>query len=115
MKKRMGKILFIVLAIMALAVVFAPSVYAAGDAGKVSEAIESTWKDAGTQIKDVVDNVVFPIVDCVLAVLLFVKLAMSYFEYKKHGEFEFTPVAILFFGLVFALTAPSYIWSIIGL
>ena len=77
--------------------------------------IEQTWQTAATQIKDVVNNVVFPVVDCVLAVLLFVKLAMSYFEYKKHGEFEFTPAAILFFGLVFALTAPLYIWDIIGI
>ena len=78
-------------------------------------AFEQTWQTAATQIKDVVNNVVFPVVDCVLAVLLFVKLAMSYFEYKKHGEFEFTPAAILFFGLVFALTAPLYIWDIIGI
>ncbi|WP_418441924.1 DUF3852 family protein [Anaerotignum lactatifermentans] len=35
--------------------------------------------------------------------------------HKKHGEFDFAPVAILFFGLVFALTAPLYIWDIIGI
>lgn len=114
MKKRIGKVFFIVLAIMALAVVFAPSIYAA-DAGNVSSAIKDTWTSAASQIKTVVNDVVFPIVDCVLAILLFVKLAMSYFEYKKHGEFEFTGAAILFFGLIFAMTAPLYIWNIIGL
>ena len=78
-------------------------------------AIESTWKTAATQIKTVTNNVIFPVVDCVLAILLFVKLAMAYFDYKKHGEFDFAPVAILFFGLVFAITAPTYIWNILGI
>ena len=35
--------------------------------------------------------------------------------HKKHGEFDFAPIAILFFGLVFAITAPSYIWNILGI
>lgn len=60
-------------------------------------------------------KLIFPVVDCVLAILLFVKLAMAYFDYKKHGEFDFAPVAILFFGLVFAITAPTYIWNILGI
>ncbi len=38
-----------------------------------------------------------------------------YFEYKKHGQFEFTPAAILFACLIFILTAPLYVWSIIGM
>ena len=32
------------------------------------------------QIKTVTNNVIFPVVDCVLAILLFVKLAMAYFD-----------------------------------
>ena len=44
----------------------ATTVYAAGD---VAGAIESTWSAAKSQIKTVVNNVVFPVVDCVLAVL----------------------------------------------
>jgi len=99
----------------ALILALTGTVFAAPDAGQVSTAIESTWKTAATQIKTVTNNVIFPVVDCVLAILLFVKLAMCYFDYKKHGEFEFTPVAILFFGLVFAITAPAYIWNILGI
>lgn len=107
-KKCFGILLTIILILSLSAIVFA------ADAGNVSSAIKETWTSASSQIKEVTNNVIFPIIDCVLAILLFVKLAMSYFEYKKHGEFEFTGAAILFFGLLFAMTAPLYIWNIIG-
>lgn len=86
------------------------TVFAAGD---VSSAIQSTWNSAQTQIKNVVNNVVFPAVDMILAILFFVKLAMAYMDYRKHGRFEFTAPAILFGCLVFSLTAPLYIWTIL--
>ena len=82
-------------------------------AGDVSSAIESTWNDAKTQIQSVVNNVVFPVLDMILAILFFVKVGSSYFEYRKHGQFEFTAPAILFACLIFTITAPLYIWSVI--
>lgn len=85
-------------------------VFATGD---VSTAIENTWTTAQTQIKNVVNNVVFPAVDMILAILFFVKLSMAYMDYRKHGQFEFTAPAILFACLVFSLTAPLYIWTIL--
>ena len=88
----------------------AVTVFAAGD---VSSAIESTWTSAQTQIKNVVNNVVFPAVDMILAILFFVKLATAYLDYRKHGQFEFTVPAILFGCLVFSLTAPLYIWTML--
>ena len=88
----------------------AVTVFAAGD---VSSAIESTWTSAQTQIKNVVNNVVFPAVDMILAILFFVKLATAYLDYRKHGQFESTAPAILFGCLVFSLTAPLYIWTIL--
>ena len=81
----------------------------------VSSAIESTWKDAAGQIKTIVNNVVFPAVSLILAILFFVKLATSYMDYRKHGQFDFTAPAILFVGLILALTAPLYLWTIIGI
>ena len=33
--------------------------------------------------------------------------------FKKHGTFEFTGPCILFACLIFTLTAPMYIWTII--
>lgn len=112
--KKYKRLFMLCLIVLAVFLLCCSPVFAA-DAGNVSSAIKDTWTSAASQIKTVVNDVVFPIVDCVLAILLFVKLAMSYFEYKKHGEFEFTGAAILFFGLIFAMTAPLYIWNIIGL
>lgn len=82
-------------------------------AGDVAGAIEDTWNTAQTQIKTVVNNVVFPVVDMILAILFFVKLGTAYFDYRKHGQFEFAAPAILFACLVFTLTAPLYIWNIL--
>ena len=92
------------------------SVYAASSSsgGDVAGAVEETWGSAKEQIKRVVNNVIFPVVDMILVILFFVKLGTAYFDYRKHGQFEFTAPCILFACLVFTLTAPLYIWKIIG-
>lgn len=103
--------LFIGIAVVLLMLgISAVTVFAAGD---VSSAIESTWTSAQTQIKNVVNNVVFPAVDMILAILFFVKMALAYMDYRKHGQFEFVAPAILFGCLVFSLTAPLYIWTVL--
>lgn len=79
------------------------------------QAIEGTWTAASDQIKTVVNNVVFPAIDLVLAVLFFVKVGTAYMDYRKHGQIEWAPAAILFAGLVFMITAPLYIWQIVGI
>ncbi len=106
-KKRM----LILLILLVLLFCFAETAYAAGD---VSSAIQQTWKAAQTQVKAVVDKVVFPVIDMILAVLFFVKLGTAYFDYRKHGQFEFTAPCILFACLLVTLTAPLYIWNILG-
>lgn len=104
------------LAVITLAVCLCGgTVFAAGSTGDVAGAIESTWNDASDQIKTVVNNVVFPVIDLILAVFFFAKLGMAYFDYRKHGQFEWTAPAILFACLLFTLTAPSYVWSILGM
>jgi hypothetical protein len=100
------------IALMLGALFVVPALAADGD---VATAVESTWNAAKTQIKTVVDNVVFPVLDLILAVFFFVKLGSSYFDYRKHGQFEFAGPAILFACLVFTLTCPLYIWSILGM
>ncbi|HCA29945.1 MAG TPA: hypothetical protein DEP23_10435 [Ruminococcaceae bacterium] len=97
--------------VLLLIAAFSVTAFAAGD---VAGAIQNTWDSAKTQIKTVVNNVVFPVVDTILAILLFVKLGTCYFEYRKHGQFEFAAPAILFGCLIFTLTAPTYVWSIIS-
>lgn len=64
---------------------FSTTAFAAGD---VAGAIESTWSDASGQIKTVVNRVVFPAIDLILAVFFFAKLGLSYFDYRKSGQFE---------------------------
>ena len=50
-----------------------------------------------------------------LSVFFFAKLGTSYFDFKRSGQLEWTAPAILFACLVFTLTAPLYIWQIIGI
>nr|WP_326183641.1 DUF3852 domain-containing protein [uncultured Oscillibacter sp.] len=105
-KKILGACVLVVL----LACGLSTSAFAAGD---VAGAVENAWSGASSQIKTVVNNVVFPALDMILAIAFFGKLAMAYFDYRKHGQFEWTGPAILFACLIFTLTAPTYIWSII--
>lgn len=114
MKKIKYKRLLMSIALLVLMVSML-SVTAFATAGDVAGAVENTWKDAVGQIKRVTNNVIFPVIDLILAILLFTKLGTAYFDYRKHGQVEFTAPAILFVCLVFTLTAPLYIWSILGI
>ena len=69
---------------------------------------------ASGQIKTVTNNVIFPALDMILAIFFFVKLGAAYFDYRQGNRFDWAPPAILFVCLVFTLTAPTYIWTIIG-
>jgi hypothetical protein len=100
--------------VLLLVSVFSVSAFAA-NTGDVAGAVEDTWKEARGQIKDVVNNVIFPVIDLILAVLFFVKVATAYLDYRKHGQFEWTAPAILLGTLIFALTCPLYIWNILGI
>lgn len=95
-----------------LTMTFTTTALASGD---VAGAIEGTWTTAAGQIKTVVNKVVFPAIDMILAVLFFVKVGTAYMDYRKHGQIEWTPPVLLFACLVFMLTAPMYIWGIVGL
>ena len=111
MKKKIciqGAVVALMTALMAVPALAAPT-------GDVSGVIEQTWQSAATQIKTVVNNVVIPAIDLVLAVLFFVKVATAYMGYRKHGQIEWAPAAILFAGLVFSLFAPMYVWQIVGI
>ena len=111
MSKKLLRILLCVAMVTLIVSTFSMTAFAAGD---VAGAIEQTWNTAKTQVQTVVNNVVFPVVDMILAILLFVKIATAYMDYRQKGQFDFTAPAILFFCLLFSLTAPSYIWDILG-
>lgn len=101
-------------ALLVLCCLMTTTALAAGT-GDVAGAVEDTWNTASGQIKVVVNNVVFPAIDLILAVFFFAKMGMAYFDFRKSGQFEWTGPAILFACLVFTLTAPTYIWGIIGI
>ena len=111
MLKKSKYLLFFVLTVT-LVCAMSTSAFAAGT-GDVAGAIEGTWNDASVQIKTVVNKVVFPAIDLILAVFFFAKVGTAYFDYRKHGQFEWSGPAILFACLVFTLTAPLYIWQIL--
>ena len=106
---------FCMFLILLLAVCLLSTTAFAAGTGDVAGAIEGPWNDASDQIKTVVNNVVFPVIDLILAVFFFAKLGMAYFDYRKHGQFEWTAPAILFACLLFTLTAPTYVWTILGM
>lgn len=112
--KRYKKTVFALCMVLMVSLVFGIPAFASGT-GDVAGAIEGTWRDASAQIKTVVNNVIFPAIDLILAVFFFAKLGTAYFDYRKHGQFEWAAPSILFACLVFTLTAPLYVWTILGI
>ena len=110
--KKSTKLMVIFSAVLITVIVFCIPAFAAGD---VAGAVEKTWTTAAVQVKAVVNKVVFPVCTTILAIFFFVKLGTAYFDYRKHGQFEWAAPAILFGCLVFIITAPLYIWSILGI
>ena len=112
--KRKKTICMILTLVAALTLLCVPA-FAAEGTGDVSSAVEQTWTAAAGQLKTIVNNVVFPALDMILAIFFFVKLGSAYFDYRKHGQFEWAGPAILLACLIFTLTAPNYIWGIVGM
>ena len=65
--------------VVCFAAMMSTTAYASGD---VAGAVTSTWTTARSQVVSVVNNVVFPVIDVVLAVLLFVKASLAYMDYR---------------------------------
>lgn len=78
MKNR--KRLFVAFVLTLIMVCMLGTTAMAAGTGDVAGAIEGTWNDASAQIKTVVNNVVFPAIDLILAVFFFAKLGMAYFD-----------------------------------
>ena len=110
MKKTYIRTLICLMSVVLLLSAFSITAFATGD---VAGVVEDTWNSAKGQVQTVVNNVVLPVIDMILAIMFFVKLGTAYFDYRKHGQFEFTAPCILFACLIFTLTAPLYIWKIL--
>ena len=115
MKKFKKYLCPVILALLLCALCAVPAFAAPASSPGIADVVEQTWQDAASQIKTVVNNVVFPALDLILAIAFFGKLAMAYFDYRQRNQFEWTGPVILFACLVFTLTAPLYIWTIVGL
>ena len=74
---RKKRILILTALVLLLCCAFSTTAFAAGT-GDVAGAVESTWQTASGQIKTVVNNVVFPAIDLILAVFFFAKLGTAY-------------------------------------
>ena len=107
------KMIILTLTLLLLTSLCCTSALAAG--GDVAGAVEQTWTEAAKQIKSVVETVVFPALNMILAIAFFVKLGSSYFDYRQRGQFEWVGPVILLACLIFSLSAPKYIWNIIGI
>ena len=94
MSKMKCKRLCVMLTLSLLLVCMMGTTAFAAGTGDVAGAVESTWATASTQIKTVVNNVVFPAIDLILAVFFFAKLGTAYFDYRKSGQFECHPVRV---------------------
>ncbi len=76
--KKAARVVALSLAVAALLCI--PAFATGGGSGDVSGAISQAWKGASTQIKSVVNDVVFPALDMILAIAFFGKLGMAYFD-----------------------------------
>ena len=111
-RRKRKAVLTTITLVLCMGVLCVPALAAGGD---VAGAVQEAWKSAATQIKTVVDTVVFPALDMILAIAFFIKVGTAYFDYRQRGQFEWAPPAILLVCLIFCLTAPAYIWGIIGM
>ncbi len=73
---KLKRILPVLLVVIVLGFALCTVAYAA-PTGDVAGAIEGTWNDASGQIKTVVNKVVFPAIDLILAVFFFAKLGTA--------------------------------------
>ena len=62
------------------------SIPAFATSGDVAGAVEQTWTSAQGQIKTVVNNVVFPVLDVILAVLFFVRSSKNFYSAAQNRK-----------------------------
>lgn len=101
------------LLLMLLVTMLAPPAYAAS--GDVAGVVSDIWKDASGQIKSICNNVVFPACSILCGVGFAISLILAAVNFKKHHTIEVGwPIALLI-GLLFSLTAQTWVWNLVGL
>ena len=77
------KMIILTLTLLLLTTLCCTSALAAG--GDVAGAVEQTWTEAAKQIKSVVEKVVFPALDMILAIAFFVRTLIIAREDSLNG------------------------------
>ena len=80
------KIMVLLLALLLLTALCCTSAFAAN--GDVASAVEETWKEAAKQIKSVVETVVFPALNMILAIAFLEKLGDFPYMGAQHPDPE---------------------------
>ncbi len=115
---KVKKFLVLLIALSLLFSLMAVTVYATATNNDVAGTMQNAFDTyVQPQIVKAVNHVVLPIIDGVLIISLVVTLVLAGINYKHNpgGHFEWHIPAILFAGLVVCITAPLWMWTILGL
>ncbi len=66
------------------------------------------------EVKDTTSNFLFPIIAAILLIVLIVQIVFTYKDYKEKGEVDYIKLIVCFVCLALCITAPLYMWGIIG-
>lgn len=81
-------------------------------AGAVTTAFNTYGKP---QMKNLANNVIFPIIDGIILIAMVARFAFVEFQYRKNGgHFEWGALAVLGGCLLFMVTVPLWGWKVIG-
>jgi hypothetical protein len=112
--RKIKKILVLSMLIMVIGITFSVPAFASDTnvSGAVTTAFGTYMKP---QIKAIANNVVIPIADVVVLIILVVKAIMAGASYKRNGgQFEWHLLAVLGGCLIFGVSAPFWVWGMIG-
>lgn len=102
---------FALLLMLAASTLTLPAFAVAGD---VSGTVSTIWKNASGQMKTICNNVVFPALSWVCGIAFVISVITAIFNFKKHHTVEVGwPIALLL-GLIVAVSAKSWVWTLIG-
>ena len=115
LSSRKSQVLAAVVTVILTVLVFSITAYASSSTN-VSNAVNNAFNSyMKPQIKDVVNKTILPAIDAVLAVFFIIKIVTAGVNFHRNGgQFEWHVPAILFAGLIVSLTAPLWMWTMIG-
>ena len=81
----------------------------------ISTVLEQILNDGiKPEVKNVVNKFVFPLISAVLLVVLIIQIVRTYRDWKEHEEVRYEVPIIIGVCLAISITAPLFMWGIIG-